>query len=50
MNIYNIYLIIKYIIAYLATFLLKMQPNLLFYSTINRNIFPIIIIRGFCAK
>ncbi len=28
MNIYNIYLIIKYIIAYLATFLLKMQPKL----------------------
>ncbi len=49
MNIYNIYPIIKYIFAYIVTFLLKMQPKL-FYPIINKNILFTIIVRGFCAK
>ncbi len=49
MNIYNIYSVIKFILAYLATFFLKMQPQLP-YLIMNRNILPTIIVRGFYAK
>jgi hypothetical protein len=48
MNIYNICLVSKFILAYLATFFLKMQPQPLYLM--NKNILPTIIVRGFYEK